>query len=72
MEIDNVYSQDKVNAGIKAMVSTAKALGLNRLELQNASKAVYVASGNAVKMMLGDRRDDGVSMVELDKETMVP
>lgn len=72
MEIDNVYSQDKVNAGIKAMVSTAKALGLNRLELQNASKAVYVASGNAVKMMLGDRRDDGVSMVELDNETMVP
>lgn len=72
MEIDNVYSQDKVNAGIKAMVSTAKALGLNLLELQNASKAVYVASGNAVKMMLGDRRDDGVSMVELDNETMVP
>lgn len=72
MEIDNVYSQDKVNAGIKAMVSTAKALGLNCLELHNASKAVYVASGNAVKMMLGDRRDDGVSMVELDNETMVP
>lgn len=72
MEIDNIYSQDKVNAGIKAMVSTAKALGLNCLELQNASKAVYVASGNAVKMMLGDRRDDGVSMVELDNETMMP
>ena len=70
MESESIYSQDRVNAGIKAIVSTAKALGLSCLELQNASKAVYVASGNAVAQLFGNR-EDGVSAIDLESETMV-
>ena len=67
--MSNIYGQERVEAGIKAVAECAKALGLNLLELRETCRAVaHTCDGIMAERARELQAEDGHTEEEAETE----